>query len=713
MIRNRLLLNLTGMLLLFSLTACGGLPLTGPVLPTDPPRATPTTGELMKIPTPSPVPTATPTQFPTPEPESVPRTIAPGTAGQLVELAKLGKGTIMSNPFYAPQGMPIFSPNGVWMAIPTSAGIYIYDAKSLRALHTIPVGTPFIAFSPGGDLLAASQRDVVSLWDPATGTRVGELASGSDEVLWELSFSPDGSLLSALTWRNEVLIWSLAKRVKTFTFVGDRFQFSPDGQLAITVEYGENRVHLYETRNGSEVNQWNFHDAGFTPDGQIWLEDSNSVRLANIERDLLTAPLMGLYADQQIGLYDPSNGRRIQRLAGSYVRNDGVLFSPDGETLAGDVYSLHCPSCSETDGLERALVLWKASDGTIIARIPHAEPSGWLAYSPDGGLLAIAQMENVQIVKATTGELVDRLDGFTAPLAGMALAPDENTLAGVYATNPYSLRLWDLNDNQVSHDMQDKYDASAEADLALAYSPEGEYLAVRGDVWDLTAGEPLTGVKQAITAATSCWPSSVAFAPSGNTLATGCFGGQLDLWSVPDGERLKSIRGYSSTIEDLAYSPDGKSLAAIYGVPDYLVQVWQLPEGSAAFRLIGGHFTRVAYSPDGQILATVRANPDYDQYGHPAGFVQLWDASNGSQIVQLDMNDAVSVAFSRDNRILATGSLDGTLRLWDIASSDLLFETSAHFASIQRLAFTSDGTRLFSASLDGTISLWGVPAEEH
>jgi WD40 repeat protein len=726
MIQNRLLYKFIGILLILNSTACEGLPPNETALPTDIPLVSPTASALQQNPTHSSVLTTTPTQFPTPEIETSPQTIAPGNAGHLAVLAKMGKGTVLSHPSYAPEGMPIFSPDGTWMAIPTSAGIYIYDAITLGELLRIPVGTPFIAFSPDSNLLAASQRDVVSLWDPVTGSRIGELASGPDEVLWELSFSPDGSLLSAVTWRGEVLIWSTGNGVKLFTFAGDKSQFSPDGQLAITVEYGENRVHLYETGNGTEVNKWNFHDAGFTPDGQIWLEDDDSVRLAYIDRDLLTAPfsgvqpffmvdgsLIGLYANQQVWLYDPLNGRRIQKLEGSYARIDGVLFSPDGETLAGDVYNLHCPTCSEMDGLDRALVLWKASDGAIIAKIPHPEPSGWLAYSPDGSLVVVAQMESVLIVKAASGEPVSRIDGFTAPLVGMALAPDEITLAAAYATGPYSLRLWDLNSNQVGRLIQGQKDASAETDLVLAYSPEGEYLAVRGDVWDLTAGEQLTGVEQTIAAATSCWPSSVAFAPAGNILATGCFEGQLDLWSVPDGGILKSIRGYSSTIEDLAYSPDGNYLAAVYGVPDYLVQVWQIPEGRASFTLTGGHFTRVAYAADGRTLATVRANPAYDQYGHAAGFVQLWSASNGTQIAQLDVNDAVSVAFSPDNRILATGSFDGTLRLWEIASGKLLFEIGAHTESIQRVAFTSDGTRLISASLDGTISQWGISAGDH
>jgi WD40 repeat protein len=321
----------------------------------------------------------------------------------------------------------------------------------------------------------------------------------------------------------------------------------------------------------------------------------------------------------------------------------------------------------------------------------------------------VVDIESVQIVKAADGSLVDSLEGFTAPVVGMALDPQGDALASAYALDPYSLRFWDLTDGQVVRNLQGSNNAAAESGWALDYSPDGKYLAVRGDIWDLAAGEQLTEMEQAITATTSCWSTSVAFATQTDALATGCFGGQLDLWSVPDGALLKRIGGYSSSVDDLAYSPDGNTIAAIYGVPDYLVQVWKVPSGASAFTLTGGHFTRVSYSADGSMLATVRANEAYDQYGHPAGFVQMWSGENGDKIRQLDLDDAVSLAFSPDGQILATGSFDGTLRLWEVANGKLLVETRVQLAPVQRLLFTRDGTRLISGSSDGTISLWGIP----
>jgi WD40 repeat protein len=645
------------------------------------------------------------------EPNIEPGKIDIANAARLVQQALMGKGTILA--------APLGSPDGRWLAVPSSYGVYIYDARTWQELHRLPAAGAFIAFSPDSRLLAASGSDRISLWDPTSGDLVSQLEGKPGAIYLQVVFSADGSLLAATSWEREVVIWSLENGQPRFTLAGDVLNFSHDGQLAVVVTLGENKVHLYDTQSGEVANKWDFWQGGFTPGGLLWLSDQESVRLADLERDLMSAPfrgiqpafsadgaLMALYDQNQVSVYDHQAGRRTLLLEGNYVRLEKILFSPDGSTLAGDVWTLRCSTCSEMDGLDHYLVLWSAQDGSLLVQLPQPDSLGMLSYSADGEQLILADLEFFQVLEAADGSPIAFVEGFTAPLGGMALSPEGQTLAAAYNREPYTLRFWNLDDGMVEREWYGQPGGVTIDDVSVAYSPDGKYLAVGDDIWILEHGASTGNV---LLVDTPCWANHVAFAPQDYTLATGCFDGQLDLWQIPKGTLVNSLGDYSGWVNEMAFSPSGENLAVIYNVPDYLVQVWQLPKGELLFAITGGHFTRVAYSPDGLILATILANQEYDQYGWPAGFVQLWEASSGEEIQQLAVEDSVSIAFSTDGQVLATGSLDGTLRLWEVSTGRLLLETSGHYQRVQRLVFTPDGTSLISGSLDGTIIRWGIP----
>jgi WD40 repeat protein/serine/threonine protein kinase len=121
-------------------------------------------------------------------------------------------------------------------------------------------------------------------------------------------------------------------------------------------------------------------------------------------------------------------------------------------------------------------------------------------------------------------------------------------------------------------------------------------------------------------------------------------------------------------------------------------------------RTLRGHrgaVPAIAFHPDGQSLAT----------GSFDGTVRLWEVASGRELRMLsaDSGAICSVAFRPDGKILAAGSRTGTVMLWDTATGDLVRSLMAHDFPVLDLAFSPDGHRLATAGQ--TVKLWDIDTQ--
>jgi WD40 repeat protein/serine/threonine protein kinase len=578
-----------------------------------------------------------------------PSPISAPNVAQVAPLNLFGRGRVKAIAFFS---------DGATLAVATSIGISHYDLTTFEEKRLkLTDGWEFSgAFSLDGSLYASGLYGEVKLWDVANGREVKTLRLRDESLVFH---------------KRGYIVRSIA--------------FSPDGALLASV-YDFGLVKLWDVKSGRTIKtlprQVNINSVVFSPDGA-----------------LLASGLV----DGRVKLWDVVNGYEECTLSGHTRAVRTATFSPDGTLLA----------TGSDDGIVRLWDLSSRKTGVMINYNPTPKwfpPISSVNFSSDGALLAWASLAWVTLWEVASRRKVRMLG--EEKVNSMAFSPDGVMLGtkSELLRNSY-VKLWDVASGR---EVQTLFSSSNKV-KSIAFSSNGALLASGSDdgsvkLLDVKRGR-VVKTHNSYSGKVSC----VTFSPNGALLASGSENGAVKLLDVVSGLKVKTLNGSSSKVNCIDFSPSGELLAS--GSDDGAVKLWDVASGREV-KTLKGHFGKVncvVFSLGGALLVSGSDNRAVKLWNVKRGrevrrgwkrfIANVRAAYSGYQVLSWDSKKVESMALSPDGEILATGSSDGLVNLWNLATGNEVRRLPKHSGVVKSVAFSPDGSLLVSGSYDGTMKL--------
>jgi WD40 repeat protein len=386
--------------------------------------------------------------------------------------------------------------------------------------------------------------------------------------------------------------------------------------------------------------------------------------------------------------------------------------------------------------------LWQLCQGDASLPLGRGHKVRGVAFSPDGGLLAIGKDKTVEVIDPKTRDVIARLDEFDDDLnhnglafshQGRYLAAKGGTVARIwevgkwdapirqfesaahvfnnavefsaddatFATRvPGGVQFWDTSTWQESHFEQ----SGATFGTVLHYSHDGQWLAI-SDWHKIEIRSPKYELLASFEAQIG-WVTAID--STAQFMAAGYREGEVIVWETKTWREVGKFRAHPSFVLGLDFAPDGQTL--VTGGSDQLIKIWDVTqlradltrtEPPSPVRILRGHEAAIyglAYSPAGASLASTGKD----------GMAKLWNSVGAREASELP-NSKEPLWFAPDGTRLITLDTAGRLRLWDTGTRRDLGPVGPPL-DVSQLgrAISSDGKWLALGMSDGVIELWNL-----
>ncbi len=483
----------------------------------------------------------------------------------LVLFDRSGKKTITINtaPHYL-KSPPVFTPYGQYIVAGTSRGKVIFwnlKGKVKRIINAYKTTVNAIAFSRDGRYMAtASPQKRIILWDVDSGRKLRTLGDMSKQKVpwWDnvesLDFSPDGQYLVSGTANDRIRLWKtdgtlagiLAKHSSGMV------RFSPDGSKIITT--GPNNAFYSYDPGGNLLNVFS------------GIKDFCEKVIPISKNRIITAGSYG-----RIRIWGADGG--VEKLFGNDTKGlSSVVISPKERYIAG---------------ANKGKILFWDLEGTYKGRIRigNTKRVGAIAFSPSGNKVAAASWDENVYLWTLSGKLLFQSEKLGGNGSAIAFSSDGAYLvAGTrFGSN---LMIVELSTKAV------KIIPDAGSISDIAFSSDGKYFIAGSDdtdlkLWDVSGRKIRTFPAQDTI--------TTAFSPDGRYIVSGGYDERIKVWDL-NGSLLKSLKGHTEYIQDLAFTKNGRGLISC--ADDATMRFWNTSTWEQVI-FTAKHDEWVMFSPDG------------------------------------------------------------------------------------------------------------------